>query len=849
MRFSLKSRTKSTHGVNWTNHPDLDLHPASSQRPPNHNHNHHHNHDYDHKHLPLSQHTPASLTRSASARLTGAFQGDRRSVVGLPVAELAANPAFTTTSRNPSAEDDTEESPPSSDPTFSPSGLGRAHTVHQHIPYTAASPRHSQHYHTVSGSQSPSSESKQQRQPQQPAHWPPDFAPLPSLAEQQRADASRQDQTSMSGAQQASAPKTSSDSGQNSILDRWSQRRLQRLNTEQGFREQRQGGQSAGSTDQQQQQPANYNNNPGAVAAQQQQQHILSQQQETQPQSSTPIGLQPSQQQQQHPPGSYPVSSRTALSNPSLAQPSRSSSYPSQDPVAAAQVYSQSQPQYPLPDTAPQYHSQDPDPRTSFTQARSYSQQNTSADEPSMSSANNGTLPTSKSVRSSTSNRQSVYNGFSQRDSSSLAPGQPGQQQQPGIPAFNASVVPTTAQTQQRGQDMGRSTPQPSQPAEDMSEEEVTQLLKDHKELREKYTKVKKYYFEKEDQVKQLQNSLAHQRLSQSRTSLDDSEYATRFNRLDGLIAQLAFSIRKSWRTIPPWLINSVNKDAVATGKQEMTAAGRAFISFWLVEEVFNKYFHPDLEPTLSAHLKAIQLNIRRFATPARNTEEDEYLTSKVVNWRLATLEGLQDALRSPQCAANRAQLTEVLKEHLIGALAAHLEDPPRSDLEGGVNMITELVVSIAIHLPVESRDVVIEYFPPGYSILPEQMKVESGIPPLTVSVADDTVERGSTKSATSDITDGGSAGGNIPNNGAPVDQPKKRSMLGALTGSKKTAATQGKHASAGGSSSSLNRPESVHGATVPTKEEGPPRVRMAAGVGVSIRGRGVLVKAPVFST
>ena len=35
----------------------------------------------------------------------------------------------------------------------------------------------------------------------------------------------------------------------------------------------------------------------------------------------------------------------------------------------------------------------------------------------------------------------------------------------------------------------------------------------------------------------QLQNTLAHQRLSLSRTSWDDSEYSTRFNRLDGLIA------------------------------------------------------------------------------------------------------------------------------------------------------------------------------------------------------------------------------------------------------------------------------------------------------------------------
>ena len=83
--------------------------------------------------------------------------------------------------------------------------------------------------------------------------------------------------------------------------------------------------------------------------------------------------------------------------------------------------------------------------------------------------------------------------------------------------------------------------------------------------------------------MKQLQNSLAHQRLSLSRTSLDDSEYTTRFNRLDGLVAQLAFSIRKSWRSIPSWLVNSVNKDAVMTGKQEMTAAGIALISNCLV--------------------------------------------------------------------------------------------------------------------------------------------------------------------------------------------------------------------------------------------------------------------------
>lgn len=106
---------------------------------------------------------------------------------------------------------------------------------------------------------------------------------------------------------------------------------------------------------------------------------------------------------------------------------------------------------------------------------------------------------------------------------------------------------------------------------------------------------MKRYFFEQQTQVHQLQNTLANQRLSLSRTSWDDSEYATRFGRLDGLIAQLSFSIRKDWKSIPAFLYPVVNKTAVEIGKQEMTAVGRAFISHWLVENIFEKYFHPDL--------------------------------------------------------------------------------------------------------------------------------------------------------------------------------------------------------------------------------------------------------------
>lgn len=356
----------------------------------------------------------------------------------------------------------------------------------------------------------------------------------------------------------------------------------------------------------------------------------------------------------------------------------------------------------------------------------------------------------------------------------------------------------------------------------------------------EKYTKVKKYYFEKEDQVKQLQNSLAHQRLAQSRTSLDDSEYSTRFARLDGLISQLAFSIRKNWKSVPTWLAGSVNKDAVTVGKQEMTATGRAFISCWLVEEVFDKYFHPDLDPTLSAQLKTVQKNIRKFAPVAQTGEDEEYLTAKAVNWRLTTLEGLQELLRSPQCATNRAQLTDLLKENLISALQVHLDNPPMSDLEGGVHMIIELAVGMATHLPLESRDVQIEYFLPGSPINTENCKIESGIPSLGVSIADDAADRASMRSAASDVTDP-----TIEGQSGNETQSRKRSMLSALTGTKRAHAAAGKHAGASGSNASLGRPESSSG----QRDESPPRVRMAVGIGAHVRGKTVLVKAPIFST
>ncbi|KAL5406984.1 hypothetical protein PMIN03_007429 [Paraphaeosphaeria minitans] len=401
-------------------------------------------------------------------------------------------------------------------------------------------------------------------------------------------------------------------------------------------------------------------------------------------------------------------------------------------------------------------------------------------------------------------------------------------------------------QTSQSGE-MGRATP-PPRATTDMSDDEVAQLVKEHDVLREKYQKVKRYFFEQQTQVHQLQNTLANQRLSLSRTSWDDTEYATRFNRLDGLIAQLSFAIRKDWKAIPPWLQPVVNKTAVETGKQEMTAVGRAFISQWLVENIFDKYFHPDLETGLSTQLKTIQINIRKYAAACHTSEDEDALNAKVINWRLATLEGLADQLKAAQSGPNRATLTETLNEKLIASIQMYLNDPAPPDLNGGVPMIVELAISVAQHLPLESREVQIEYFYPGQGLVPEFMKMESGIPALTDPIREiDETDRASLRSVASKVDDNASIGepeqSSQHSSKEPVD--KKRSMFG-FGGSKKPSQNQ---ATLGKSLGHQPNP-SQQSLSQSTKDDGPqPRVRLSVGVAVQIRGKSILIKAPVYST
>ncbi|RYP61628.1 hypothetical protein DL769_007626 [Monosporascus sp. CRB-8-3] len=344
----------------------------------------------------------------------------------------------------------------------------------------------------------------------------------------------------------------------------------------------------------------------------------------------------------------------------------------------------------------------------------------------------------------------------------------------PGNQSFRTSTVADRQPFDGSGQEAGRNSPQPSM-GDGGSDPD-----KQFKDLLTKYKNVKRLYFDGKThveqltaQVEQLQNAVANQRMSQSRTALDDNEYSTRFNRLNGAINNLAFNIRKDWRTLPEWIENYVSPDAIKTGKQEMTAVGRAVIIRWIVDEVFNKCFHPGLDVNLSSQLKVIEQNIRKFSYTLNSQEEYDALTAKVVNWRMATLEGLQHVLQAPESNDYRADFTKMIATNLTAELYKHLSDPPPPGVDGSASMIIELAVGIAANLPLESRDVAITYPLPGDPIQLELMDLEkTGLPPLA-EYADAAEESGK---------DGDKASKRDKTKSAPPKDPNKVRTMSAAS-------------------------------------------------------------------
>lgn len=348
---------------------------------------------------------------------------------------------------------------------------------------------------------------------------------------------------------------------------------------------------------------------------------------------------------------------------------------------------------------------------------------------------------------------------------------------------------------------------------------------------------MKGLYFEKQAQVEQLQNTLANQRLSLSRTSLDDSEYSTRFGRLDGAIKEIAFSIRKDWKIIPRWLAPYVNQDAQKVGTKEMTAVGRACISRWIFDEIFQKCFHPGLDIDLSLDLKRIEQNVRLVAPHATSQEEADALDSKIIQWKLTTIEGLSFRLNSPKCADAKSAFTQMAVSNLTAHLVSHLQSPPPQGIEGNATSIIELAVGIASHLPLESRDISITYPLPGDIVIPP-MKVEQPLPPLdnpgvetsseTEGVSDP-IDSKETTTESEASKDGGKTA---------KKQDKPKTMHSTTTSS---TGANGKKPIAGGA-------ETGDSKGAKERVDGLQKVRFAGFMGVEVRGRQWLIPAPVWT-
>ncbi|KAJ5125212.1 hypothetical protein N7526_007389 [Penicillium atrosanguineum] len=382
----------------------------------------------------------------------------------------------------------------------------------------------------------------------------------------------------------------------------------------------------------------------------------------------------------------------------------------------------------------------------------------------------------------------------------------------------------------------GQNTPTPNRVREDPENIDVRALLQKHEELQSKYSKVKRYYFDKEAQVQHLQNTVAHQRMAVSRTVLDDNEYANRFQRLDGAIKDLAFSVRKDWRGVPTWLRGLVTDEAVSTGTKEMTSVGRAVISRWLAEELFHKYFHPGLETGLSLQLKSIEMNLRRQQMRPATDEDRENAIARLSNWRRTTFDGLGDMLADAAAQEHRAELIEHLSVELASFLSSQVHEAALPGLEAGVRMIIENSVNIAEKIPLEARDVCIEYFPSNVTFVEVYMKVEGQLPPLSRQPpppADQEPEDATgveSDSSPASISTGGGDG-----TSAAPRESKTKSVFGAIMGRK----------------GNEPRPTAGH---VPEEKsepvEGPARIRFSSFLTVEVRGKGpsmVLVKAPVW--
>lgn len=273
---------------------------------------------------------------------------------------------------------------------------------------------------------------------------------------------------------------------------------------------------------------------------------------------------------------------------------------------------------------------------------------------------------------------------------------------------------------------------------------------------------------------------------------------------------------------MPNWITPAVNLDAMKMGTKEMTAVGRAVISRWVYDEIWGKCFHPGLDSPLREELKRIETNVRFFSPTATNLEDTEALTSKLVQWRLTTMEGLAYRLKSSAAQEATANFVQLCVGNLTAHLLQHLSESAAMNVQGNATSIVELAVGIAQHIPLESRDIVISY-PMPHDAIQSFMKVEPALPPLEsyFAIPDSTGDEngGSSKEEVKDVKD--------------------------VKGKKLEKTKGGKKAPEGSASAPTQEQlQEVERKRAEAKE----RIRFAGFVGVEVRGRQALYQPPVWT-
>lgn len=297
-----------------------------------------------------------------------------------------------------------------------------------------------------------------------------------------------------------------------------------------------------------------------------------------------------------------------------------------------------------------------------------------------------------------------------------------------------------------------------------------------------------------------------------------------------------------------------ISPDALhtATASKEMIAAGRAFITRWLYDEIFHQHLHPALAPAASIALKTCQ----RSLNP---TSDNASALSRATTWRLATVDGLSAALNptAPVATENTSIFCTAHTQALTRALHQHLVDPLPVDVrtDASIAAIVTAAVGILAHIPLESRDVHLEYYLPETTFDAELMKAETAVLSVVptgrnraTSAAGDSFH-----DAREDGTNGDAEGVDHPG-AANATNGSIAGQVGGILGKAVAAA-----AAVVGANGTAGKKDEMKAEDKDEEDEedeeankraieGEKRVRLAVFMSAQVRGRArVLVQAPVF--